>query len=777
MAEDARQPFEVLTTIDKDGKPPETRVATAVQAREIFERLVRADNTRSFKRAKVQGLIDGNPPYSQARRRAAGLADKCNINFRVSESYVNNASGAFYDLFTEAPLMGEITCGHGTPEERAEYGRKISKQWDWLLRYEPCFDYEMQISQAEMTIFGGGPLMFQDEFDWRPKHVLYGQLKVPERTQSDTSRWEYATLEIEYTADNLYQFINDPKAAEARGWDVEATRLVIMRAYPQYAQGGMYRQWEWHQQQLKNGSIYYGETSSVIRIVHLFFREFPRKGQPEGKVSHVCIQADRSQDNPNAFLFQKIDQYDSWDQCVHPMYYDRGAGGFHHGVTGMGIKMFSVMELQNRLYCNLADGAMSPKVMFTPTTASQVNDFALVEHSNFGVLAPGWQVNQQAISGQLEEPMAFNRDITGLIASNLSQYRQNIQREQGNPITATEAQQRASEQARLNKTQMNRYYQQLDKLYAEMYRRVVDPAYQASMPGADRAKEFIQRCIDDGVPMEAIRKPELVKAARVIGQGSEFMRQQSLGTIFQTTVGMLPEGGRDNLITDFIASFAGQSAVDRYYPASERRLIASDQEAEAMQWVGLMKMGMDVTVTDSQNPLIYSSTFLAAADQAAQSLSQGAPMEQVAAFLDTVGRNTVPYLQRLSQDPSRKVIFKQLKAKWDELAALHDKLAKMLDERAQAQAEQQAMQQQQMSDQQFEMMLKQRKLEGDQALKAAKTRASIQDKNLKTAASLQDQAVRTRFDLATNDALTAQEIQLTQAEAEARLRSKSSGEA
>lgn len=618
-------------------------------------------------------------------------------------------------------------------------------------------------------------MLFQDEFDWRPVHVLNGQLKVPERAKSETARWELCTLEMDYNSDQLYQWIADAKTAKARGWNVEVVRQAIMKANPEFARGGMYRDWEWHQQQLKQGSMYYAMTSSVIRMVHLFFREFAKKGESEGRVSHVCILADRELEPQNIFLFQKIGQYASWDECVHPMYYDRGSGGFHHGVTGMGIKMFSVMELQNRTLCTLADKAMAPRQIFTPSTASQAEDFALVEHGDYAVLKEGWTLGQAAIHGAMEEPMQFNREITGLIASNLSQYRQNIQKEQGNPITATEAQQRASEAARLNKTQMNRYYIQRDRLLAEMYRRVVQKGYTKDQPGGARAAEFIERCKKDGVPDEAIRKPELVKASRVIGQGSEFMRQQSLGTLFQTVIGMLPEGGRDNLITDLVSSFAGQSAVERYYPPAEIRKQATDQEAEAMQWVSAMKTGLDVVVTDTQNPLIYAATFLAAGDQAAASLEKGADPMQVAVFLDSIGRNTVPYLQRLQRDPSREQIFKQLQTKWTELAKIQDKLEQHIQEQQQQMAEQQAAQNQAMSDQQFEQMLAGKKLEWEMDLKRKKTEFGLQDKAAKTQFGMFDQARRTAQDLAISDAEASQSLRHAEMEARAKQQQKSNG--
>lgn len=704
----------------------------------------------------LNGLRDGNPPFLQRDLDNAGMSHRCNINFRVSESYLNNAVGAFYDLFNEAPTYATVQLKKGTPEEIASWSRSVTLHFDWLCRYEPRFDYDAQRSQDEMVWHGKGPMVFQDIFDWRPTAILDRQLLVPDMTLSDTSYWDdEAIILMEYRVDALWRCIRNEKEATALGWNVGRAKNAIIHASPESTKGGMWNTWEWHQQQLKNGSIDYAGSSNTVSVAHVYCREFAEVGEAQGKVTHVIVVRDDMDNKPDKFLFQKIGRYDSWSQCIHPMYYDRGGGGYHHSVTGMGTKMFSLMELQNRMYCSQADRAMIPKLMLKPTTSTAADGMSLTQNGDHLILSEGMDVIQTPLAGLTEEEMMFNREMTNLVSSNLSQYRTNATEPvKGNPETATGRRLDASQQAALQKTQMNRFYNQEDGLYAEMYRRAVNMTSKSS-PGGERAMEFLRRCKADGCPIESLKDPEFVKASRVVGQGSAFMRQESLNRLWITVGPGLPEDGRSNLTDDIIATEAGPTGVERYNPKANASKLPDDQYALAVSQVADMKIGVPAVVTSTQNPAIFASTFLKAAEDAAGTLEEGANPQEVASFLELVGQAIANHLQRLSRDPSRAGLVKELTERFKVMAkALDDLNAHIQQQAEKQQAEQQRMQQEQAT-MQSQFSLDKARQDFELGLKAEKTKAGIADKNIKT-----------RQSLVLNDAKTASSIRLQAAQAE-----------
>lgn len=758
---------DTLATLDEDGRPPATRLGNAEKARNIYQIQLQADIQRAKKRALVKGLVDGNPPYSEALLRQQGRSAQCNVNWRIAESYLNNALGAFYDIFSEAPTYCTVKTDAGSKDQQQEWSGIITEEFDRALKQDAAFDYTLQLSQHEMVLYGNGPVFFEDFFDWRGKSILCGAMKVPERTKSTTSEWELSFLECDYLCHQLYERIRNEKMASLGGWNVKATREAIMKANPDYLRGGLYRTWEWHQQEIKNGAYYYSARSNVISTVHVFFKEFPKKGMDSGGISHKIFVVN-DDTGSKEFLFERDNRFKDWRECVHPMYYDHGGGGFHHSVTGMGVKMFSAMEYQNRLLCNLADKAFLPKVMFKPTTEGQAEEMILDQQTDYAILKPGYDFVQVPVQGVINDAMVINREMTGIIASNLSSYRQNMEEKSGNPVTATEIQARMGEQARLGKTQLNRYYAQLGHLYAEMYRRITNPNTADWRPGGKQALEFQERCMKRGVPKAALLKTESVIATRVVGQGSAYMRQQELQFLLGL-IAMLPEQGRDNLIRDIVSSRAGQSFVDRYYPVGSEFNKPTDQDAFAMSQVADMKVGVPAVVTGTQNPVIFARTFIEAGKQAVQSIEQGANPQEIVGFLDLLGQAAAAHLQKMAADPSRKQVYQMLQAQWAELAQIHDKLVEMLQNQANDQQRRQQEMMAQAAQQNGELALKKERQDVELGLKAEKSRFSIADKAAK---SRQDQA-REVQGMVLADMKTASEIRRKNAESKAKANSKS----
>jgi hypothetical protein len=730
-----------LATLE-NGQVPKTRMSRGDQVQDFVRKLVDADEKRARKRSMVSGLVGGNPPYKASALKKAGRAEACNVNWGTAHSYMESGAGAFYDLTSEAPGFVSIQTRYGEPERRVSYSRIMSAEADRIFATDPVWDYEMQQSQNNMTLHGCGPLMFEDEFKVLPKAFQTGDLKVPERTKSDTHYWESCVIIADYYPHELYAFIKNEAAATKVGWDVPYTKKVIENAMNLRDGQGQRQSWEFHQQELKNNSLGYCDETKICRLAHGLWKEF------DGKITQVIVEQETTAGNDNAnpfskdtsgvkFLFQHIGRYDSWNEAIHPMYFDRGNSGFHHSVSGLGVKMFSGMEYENRLMCNLMDKAFAPKILFKPNSSEASQKFQLAHHGDWGLLPAGYDVQQVPIQGFLTDGLALHRASSEVMRSNLSSYRQQVPTKDGNPVTARQVMLEASQSSALSKTTFNRYYKQLDLLYTEVVRRLC-----IGHSTDERAKEFRKRCKEQGVPEQCFEQIEKVEAVRVVGQGSAFMRKASIDAI-KDIVGSLPEEGRENWITDKISAEAGQSAVARWFPRGQAQNLASDQQAEALQWVGSMKVGVPPVVTSSQNPSVYASTFLTAAVQALQSLQQGGDPNGVYAFLKIAGPAVAAHLKRMAKDPTRAGAFKQMMEQWKQLAGATDKLAAQLQQMAQKRKAMAAQSQQVMTDEQIKMM----KLKGDETRK-----------NAKTAQQLKTNALKTRQSMALADAKTASEI-------------------
>ena len=426
---------------------PESRLNDAASVQSMVKSMIRADDRRSKVRAKVKGLVDGNAPYSSHELTRTGQSFRTNVNFREGESFLNMGMSAFFDVFAEVPTYATVRIKHGDANDSEKYSRIITEEFDRLQKKDGSFDYMMQLSQHEMVLYGTGPMVFEDGTDWRCQPMKSADLLVPEGTKSNTEDWEMCVVRSQYRAHELYKFIRNEKAAAKAGWTVDAARKAIMSAYPDTLSSN--HTWEKAQQELRNNDLSYSSKCDVVQVAHVFYREFPTDENPEGAISH-CIIDERGENKE--FLFRKVNRFASWSEVVHPMYYDKGDGQ-HHSVKGMGVKMFSALELN------------------------------VIQMGPYSVIPSGYNVTQTNSAGVLDAPLAVERELEGLMQANLSQYRQRLEK-QGNPRTATEIEALMAQQSVLGKTQLNRYYAQLDILFAERYRRAINPNLTKPIPSS-----------------------------------------------------------------------------------------------------------------------------------------------------------------------------------------------------------------------------------------------------------------------------------------------------
>lgn len=722
-----------LATISETGAVPKTRATDPSMVQQAVQNLILKDSKRSFKRSRVNGLIDGNPPFPQSKLTEIGRKDATNANWGTARAYMESGSGAIYDLFSESPGHFNARTSFGVPEQQEEWSRGMSALADVILKKSKVWDFNNQLSIWDMTLHGCGPFMFEDEFQVLPKAFLCDDLKVPEFTKSDTEYWDQSAVIASYYPPQLYAFIRDEKAATDRGWDVEYTKKIISNAMDIHTSQQNTNTWVWCQQELKNNAMAYYDDTKVCRVAHVFWKEF------DERVTHVIVPTVAGVGTKTDFLFKSVGRYASFNECIHPMYWDHGNGGFHHSVTGLGVKMYKAMWEQNNMICNLVDKAKAPKILFKPTTAESSQKFSLVTFGDYGVLPANFDWQQTGVAGLLNDGLAMNREIGDLLQSNLSTYRQPMMKEEGNPITASQVNWQASQQSSLSKTQYNRYYKQLDMLFAEIFRRLCLPGTTDKL-----AQEFQKKCKEAGIPQKAYSEIESVTAVRVVGQGSAFMRQQSLGKLWVNVGPDLPEDGRSNLKDDIIAAEAGQSAVKRYNPKRTRSTLPGDQEAEAVQWIGIAKTGVPPTVTSSQNPVIYAGVWLQAATEALQSVSQGANPIEVVSFLETIGPSIDAQLSRFANSPTREQVHKKMSQQFAEIAQATDELKKQIEQAQQAQQEQAQQTQQVMSDEQ---------------LKELEMTSNIRRKDIVTGAQLQQKDQKMRQKLQEDREKQAQQLQ------------------
>lgn len=736
----------------ESGSVPPARLSDPNKASQMVWLLIYANQERSRVDARVKGMLDGNAPYSFDELKRQGQTYRTNVNFREGEAILSAAVTPFYDLFAEADTYAKVEVNERDPDKRASYSRIVTQRFDELLKSWAGFDWNTQAMINDMVGFGKGFVMWPNRSNWQYRAIAHTRVLVPDQTPSDPDQLELLVVRESLPVHDLYGRIRNNEAAKAMGWDVAATLGAIGRAMPEYDTDNARVDYELLQKELRNHDLYQTVKSSVIKIAHIFVREF------DGKVSHLIVEERYpSKDGKvpgGEFLFKKIGRFDSFRQVVGCVFYDIGDGTWH-SIKGLAIKLNPFIEIKNRLNCSIVDNAfINMSVLTRPTTARAAESMAIMQLGPLSVLPPNLEVTQWGIAGRMEEGLAIEQSLSNRLESNIGQYRRPMTRERGNPPTARQVSFDASKEAMLSKGAVNRFYGQMDMIFEEVYRRASDSNLIDDNGGPNSmALEFQSKCQEDGVPAKCLRKPNWVRASRNMGNGSVFMRQQ---TIQDTSilVPMLNEAGKQNWIDSAISVMAGSENVARWNPKQSVTPSLENDQALATLENAVLSLGSPVMMTRTQNPVVHSAVHLKAASDAVNSIKQGGDPAHVASFLDAVGAHVAQHLVELEKDPMHKQLAGMVKSQLQQLGKMTQQLHGELAQQQQQQQQAVQAQQQVMNAEQLKAMETQNKI----SLSRAKTQEAITQKQQKHEQALAINEEKTQQAMALADARTAAEL-------------------
>lgn len=728
-----------LETLDeKSLEAPKSRVKTVESARERVGELRRAEETRSMRRAKVKGLLNGNQPYSAQKMRDLGRAGDANINLRTGEGTVDAAKTPYYDLVFESQRFANIESDYGDdPQRWYEWGETISNGFHRLLDEWDAFDTQMQLKQWQMCVHGIGLSMFENMRDWRWKSRPIGDVLVKDDAEANIDELDECAIPRSYLPTRLFKLIEKEEAAKANKWKREAVKRAIIAAAPAGMREKYGHDWESYEDSLRCGDISWGNKSNRIKVVDYLLEEFDGTITRAMLLDEGGVPSSTEGFQKDDFLLHKQKYADSFSQILCPFFFDVVDAGLWHGVKGMGPKIHDFCDLENRMTGRLIDQAMAG-VFVGAESADALQKMQLVPHGAVTVVPPGISFPNARIADNMQGQLAMKRDLQNTLQSNTGQYRQRVSDENQEP-TLGQANLNAQQQAILGKGAVNRYYRSLDRLYKEMLRRALNRKLTKTDPGGKQALEFQEWCLMKGVPEEALEMKNIckVKAVRSVGSGSPAMRQ-IIGQMLMQMLPMMNEIGAHAAKRQILAPYVG-THVDTFFPPIEQADVPDDNAwAATMENNELRKQGGEVLVTPKQNHVIHFTIHFGSAMEHVQELQAGANPIEVLVHLHNAGPHMKEHLDAMSGDVTRKEQLAQMGGAWMQLSKMTDQLQQQVEEAAKAEAANQEAQQPQVDPKALaalmkvrgELELKGMKLQGEMALKAEKQAVTLKLKDI-----------------------------------------------
>lgn len=767
-------PLEPLT----GDKTPKRRLSDAVKAQTIVANLWQAGQQRNIQNSAYQGQLDGNPPYNPDAMRRMGRAGDANFNTLEAKALCSTAMVPYYDLFAGGNRYVEVMLDVGDDFQATYMSGIASEEYDMLLRRWRNFEFTMNAMMGDYVRFGKGFLTWSKDGSWRFQKIAHYRVMVPDATPIDLDELELFIVLQNWTVTYLMDQIRDEESARSIGWDIEETRNAIMCAVP--ADPSVPQDPIAVQKQVRDEDIYVSARNSTVQAATVYVKEF------DGKWSCLIVRRDQIPTQTQSaapikgeprFMFRKYSYYDTVYECLIPFFFE-SADTDWNGASGLARDIFVPCQLKDRTECSKIDALfLRNSIILQPRQETDRTKINMMQLGKITVLPSNMEVQQAAVLGDIASTIEVGRELSVMLERNTGIYRPVLERGGGNPETATEFSQKFAQATVLSSSAITRFYSQLDRLYEEQWKRVVETGSRGTFkPDNDdrsdwenEARRFVARCEARGVPREFLGRPKYVRAFRAIGQGSAAMRQQIVSTFLNPNVfPLFPADGQMNILEDFTRTLGGQTAVNRYMPLTSRMGLPNNDQWDAMQENAAVKIGAPVIWTPRQNNLIHAQVHLTAASQAVASLQQGANPEDVLAFIDALGAHIAEHLQRESAVPTSKAAVKALDSQWKRLAGIADKLRQHIEAGMEEQARLQEKQQQVLTDADIKALEVQKKLEQSREKMFGTLALKKERQDIELGMKAQQQAA----DSVQSDASTAAEIQRQTAKTQAEIQNQ-----
>lgn len=700
-----------LATPNEQGKAPVTRLKSSKSAWNIYSKMRDRDQERSRKRATIQGQIDGNPPYDDSKLKQLGQANRSNVNFRQAEGIRDGRKASYYDLLMEVETLVKVKVKRNVdePEPVYDFGEVIAEEFSEMLRDWPGFWYNTELHQEQLITWGIGNCYWPNELDWRFKAARVGSYLVPDETNANIEDFDVVCIRDPFRPHELFKYVQDTettKTSKEAGWNVELIKRLLIDVAKSISEIDKLQlgDWESYQQAIKDNDLEFGYSEAQkVKLVHMLVKEY------DGRISHFIITDDakynrQGDDDPNqtpesGYLFESVGRFDCWETAT--CLFLAGVGeGTYHSIRGLGAKIYAHCKINDRMMNATVDGAIAAAtILLQPANEGQRERVRIMRVGPFSVMPNGYNVVGQ---GRFDPNLNGLVSVKALLDMNLNQnvglQRPDVTSEEKTPQAANTAdlRMRATKEAKLERSEIGRYYRQLDVLYREVMRRVLNPGLTEADPGGKEAHAFKKRCADRGVPKEVLKSEKLkVKARRALGYGSPFMRSLISSDILSVSP-YFDELGKDNAVRDYVAARTGPEGVDRYKPPIDRNNIPTNEHSIANLETNDLKEGSDVIVGTDQNHVIHLTIHMSEAVRIADEYVNGqyqGPIEMLEAFLGASLIHMARHLDYLAADPARENEYRSFLDTFNELARIHatvEQQVKQLMQQRQRQAEEQA---------------------------------------------------------------------------------------
>jgi len=546
-----------------NGKPeaPQRSIPTAQAALAIYRRLRDNNLKRVGTYQKIQGMLDGNPPYNPAKMVKAGLTDMCNVNWKDGEALYRSAALAYWSLFNQVEFIAEF---HVTLEEpkAGEQGTGSGYTPDAFAEREMAGDAARNAELLAQTDSGGEAGISPEMEDIASRtstgaaarkaasaqNAEYGRILSEEWNRVIRS-WPSFNRRMNFHQGELLKFgLNAIIWPDERDWrftpvsvrdfvvpdetenDIERIDLIcIEKSY-----SARYL-WDVYEKARHNpGGVWNADVLGdlLVRLAHvsdqspymtdrvdpLLLQNRLRQGDlyydaiynddirlisifvkeyDDEKFSHIMIHPELMLED---FLYFNYKQYKNISEAFTYFTFSPGEEKLHSN-KGLGHSIFAAVEAITQLDCSLLDQAKRGGSLLLRSNPGRGADDRQVKFAPGGIVDLGeCEVAQNTLGANVQAIAETSQYFRRKILENNNISGFDASSADRDAQQATVVQMQVSREARIQRNVISHYYDGLDRFFREIVRKMLHS--KPSYPGYEYVKSWKNACIKRGVPEE-----------------------------------------------------------------------------------------------------------------------------------------------------------------------------------------------------------------------------------------------------------------------------------
>lgn len=665
------------------------KVLSVIKPCEDIERL------RAIDRAKIDRLMNGQPPYSPDE--AAKNQIEVNVNWGLGKKIMRDANNQVNSALLHQGIMFNCFPEQGQIDKRDEWSMAFTKNIHKPLQRGQSgirHNYLIKNRNASLTLHGPGALLWVNPFRWMPKFVPLEDLLIPTETYCDFSNLRYFAVNMYLTVGELIDMTRGDSVVP--GWNKPMVDSILknQKSAPPEGFSSTWRDQPEAMEQVfkENRGWYYSDATPKIKCRWFFYQEVDK---PKQWYRLLLLREAYGEIRPDeGFLFDGSDTpfADNISQILNVQY---GDNNFvpplkHHAVRGLGVDLYAPIEELNRLFCEFIWAThLDFRMLFRIKDPNDRDRLKQIVLSQFSVLPEGLDIVKREERHQISPELfdqAANVMRDTLQESSSSFIKDTSASESGNRTTATEATIKSNQANTLVSSMLQSLYLQEGFYYEEVVRRF------CRKDSADpEVKQFREDCLKDGIPIELLDNYKIwrVVPERVLGGGDKTQAQQEAAWLWNNQdrfdPAVLPKLKRKAVGTilnnyDTAIEFVPQSKVE-----------ATDGVMAAENVFGTLMQGQQCVMRkgiDQQGYIEILLKMMGAIVQRILSTDGMGTMEELIG-LTAVAQNITEHIQVLSADKSKNQLVKQYNDALSQLTNEMSGFMQRITERKQAEQESQ----------------------------------------------------------------------------------------